>query len=202
MRVIIIFAVILCAGQAESEFWKYPQQFFTTWLRQGKTNSENKVTTTQTNAITNYSKEATKSLPRTSASVKIETKRPKFKATVTVPVTITEPVTILEKSSSSATTKRLYFTETTETTSTFVDTTTSELTATSSEQFRENQRTHNFYLSKREKPQIKIASNISQVSKFCFYFGFSWRKFYHFRSVIFNTIMREPNLFAILLTYL
>lgn len=165
MRVIIIFAALLCAGQAESEFWKYPQQFFTTWLRQGKTGSEDKVTTIQANANTNFTKEPSKSLPRTTVPVKIQTKKPKIKATVTS-VTTTVPVTIIEKSSSSATIKQLSFSETTENTSTFVDTTTSEVIATSTEQLRENQRTHDFYLSKREKPQIKIASNISQVSEY------------------------------------
>lgn len=164
MRVIIIFVAILCAGQAESQFWKYPQQFFSSWLRQGKTGSEDKVTTIQANTNTDFTEGTSKSLSRTTVPVKIETKKPRVKATIT-PVTMTVPVTTIEKSSNSATTKRQYFTETTETASTFVDTTTHEVTATSSEHLRENQRTHDFYLSKREKPQIKIASNISQVSE-------------------------------------
>lgn len=45
---------------------------------------------------------------------------------------------------------------------TLVDSTTQEVTGTTEEP-RDNHRVHDFYLSKREKPQVKIASNISQV---------------------------------------
>ncbi|XP_065166311.1 mucin-2 [Atheta coriaria] len=44
---------------------------------------------------------------------------------------------------------------------TFYDTTTQEATGTTEEP-RDNHRQHDFYLSKREKPQVKIATNISQ----------------------------------------
>ncbi|RZC31778.1 hypothetical protein BDFB_001312 [Asbolus verrucosus] len=169
MRV-IIFVVILCAVHVESQFWKYPQQLLSTWLRQGKTGSD-KVTTIPPIIISNLTAKTavtTKSLPKTTLPVKIETKRPTKAKTVTTQITTvkttTLPPTTTKRFFTTLTTKKLFLTSSASTeTSTLMETTTHEVTATTEEP-RENHRTHEFYLSKREKPQVKIASNISQVS--------------------------------------
>lgn len=55
-------------------------------------------------------------------------------------------------------------TATTTDASTLLDSTTQDVTVTT-EESRDNHRVHDFYLNKREKPQVsKITSNISQVS--------------------------------------
>ncbi|KAF5303765.1 hypothetical protein FQA39_LY09838 [Lamprigera yunnana] len=64
------------------------------------------------------------------------------------PITIRKPISITI--------------DTTQTeTSTLLDITTQDVTGTTEEP-RDNHHVHDFYLSKREKPQVKIASNISQ----------------------------------------
>lgn len=63
-----------------------------------------------------------------------------------------------------ATTPRKTATAFTTEASTLQDSTTQDVTVTT-EESRDNHRVHDFYLNKREKPQVsKIASNISQVS--------------------------------------
>ncbi|EFA11430.1 uncharacterized protein dsx-c73A [Tribolium castaneum] len=159
MRV-FIFVAILCAVHVESQFWKYPQQLISTWLRQGKTGSD-KVTTIPPATV---AKLTTKPPVTKGAPLKSESKRPtKAKTTMgaTTAKTTMVPVTTT-KLNGTVTTRRIISTSSAATeTSTIVETTTHEVTATTEEP-RENQRTHDFYLSKREKPQVKIASNISQ----------------------------------------
>lgn len=58
--------------------------------------------------------------------------------------------------------------------STLSDITTQDVTGTTEEP-RDNHQAHDFYLSKREKPQVKIASNISQVSFLHLRMNYSFR---------------------------
>ncbi|KAJ3640155.1 hypothetical protein Zmor_003471 [Zophobas morio] len=156
MRV-FIFVAILCAVQVESQFWKYPQEFLSSWLRQGKTGSD-KVTTVAPTTLNL----TTRGLPKTTLPAKRPTKAKGTTVEVTTAKTTMVPLTTTRKINGTLTTKRIFSTSSFATeTSTFMETTTHEVTVTTEEP-RENQRTHEFYLSKREKPQVKIASNISQ----------------------------------------
>lgn len=138
-------------------------------MRQGKTGSD-KVTTISPATvakITTKASSTTKGAPKTTLPIKNDNKRPsKTKTTpeVTTVKTTMVPVTTTKKLNGTVTTRKIISTSSSATeTSTLVETTTHEVTATTEEP-RENQRTHEFYLSKREKPQVKISSNISQVS--------------------------------------
>ncbi|KAH0819268.1 hypothetical protein GEV33_003519 [Tenebrio molitor] len=164
MRVVIL-VVILCAVHVDSQFWTYPQQLISTWLRQGKTGSD-KVTAlppTPPANLTTKTSPTTKGLQKTTLPAKSETKRPLKIKTTQVTTVKTTMVPISTTKRLNATTRRIVTTSSAATEATpFDETTTHEPTATTEEP-RENQRTHEFYLSKREKPQIKIASNISQT---------------------------------------
>lgn len=130
MRSFLILFALVFVAQVNSQFWKYPQEFFNSfsWLRQGKTSTENR------------------------SSI----------ATTTLPVTIQVNSTKLEEYTESTTSTGTSSEEESSSTS-LPDTTTQEVTGTTEEP-RDNHRVHDFYLSKREKPEVKIASNISQVS--------------------------------------
>lgn len=74
--------------------------------------------------------------------------------------------TVALTTTASTTSRKMNSTATAVTTeaSTLQDSTTQDVTVTT-EESRDNHRVHDFYLNKREKPQLsKITSNISQVS--------------------------------------
>lgn len=211
MRVIyVVIVLLICAVHVESQFWKYPQNMLTNWLRQGK-NSGDKVSTTSilttkpTTPTTSYQTTSsqptqtatttttpttisggiistTRNLPTTYQQIKLNdtlkrtnkiktTAKTNVVATKMTPiwstVAITTQTTLNIKRTTNnnlntASTANL-FTET----STIYDATTTtatsqDVTATTEEP---RERTHNFYMNKREKPQVKIATNISQASE-------------------------------------
>lgn len=192
---IILITLVFVAGRVDSQFWKYPQQFLNnfSWLRQAKTGSASLNPNTSTpdpprsanttapptsTFVTDASPKntAAQSVERfnvTRAALKRVTKTNGTTAATTIKQTTlrtgsTATMTTSSSSepSSSATTARRTTTGATATTdaSTLPDSTTQEVTGTTEEP-RDNHRVHDFYLSKREKPQVKIASNISQVSR-------------------------------------
>lgn len=170
MRV-LVFVSLLCVVQidCQTNFWDYSQNFLAKILRQGKSSADRVVTSTPvvTTPIptstkihtTLYTTQSTKT-PSTTlvpTSTAFYTTLPTDSSTVgknLTPITSTAAVTSTITDYSTA--------------STVLDTTTPDFVATTGEP-RENPNSHEFYLSssiKREKPQIKISSNISQVSFF------------------------------------
>lgn len=177
MRV-LVFIGLLCAVQVESQsnFWDYSQHFFTKLLRQGKNSVERVVTTTPiaTTLAPVTTRSSTKiTIPYTTLLFFSNKTQP------TTPVTTSTTTAFTTTQTESTTITKIYTptaTSTTPATSTFTDfstastvfdTTTPDFVATTGEP-RENPNSHEFYLPniKREKPQIKISSNISQVSNF------------------------------------
>lgn len=188
-----IFLSLVIAVQVDSQFWKYPQQFLNNfaWLRQGKTGGVSELPPTTTPAITSMFTTKITSPGETTKPVKVTNpsesgdSRTTFKKTTkskvtttpittgkptttkihTTPIWSTIPVTTLASTRTFKTTINVTATTATDTEATtmLLDTTTQEVTGTTEEP-RDNHRVHDFYLSKREKPQVKIASNISQVS--------------------------------------
>lgn len=161
MRALLLIG-LLCAVRVESQFWNNPN-FFQNWFRQPKNDLKREITTKSPTTITTTRKlqETTRTLQETTT---------KFETVTKIPPTI---------SYSAETTPRKLTTITSTVTSTDGSTiydTTSDVTGTTEEP-RDNSRTHDFYLSKRERPQIKISTNISQVSaaqfSICLHFLFS-----------------------------
>lgn len=146
MRALLLIG-LLCAVRVESQFWNNPN-FFQNWFRQPKNDLKREITTKSPTTITTTRKlqETTRTLQETTT---------KFETVTKIPPTI---------SYSAETTPRKLTTITSTVTSTDGSTiydTTSDVTGTTEEP-RDNSRTHDFYLSKRERPQIKISTNISQ----------------------------------------
>jgi hypothetical protein len=179
MRSLIIVALV-CAVCAEAQFWKLPQDIFEgfSWLRQGKTGGDRsstlaafgtnkpgvgvtapfektKGTKTTVSEMPTTIKRTTK--PKVTPNTKQNTKAVSNTVWTTVPIR-TQPTTTGRTTAQTVTTTSM----STET-STFMETTTQEDPGTTEEP-RDNHHVPDFYLNKREKPQVKIASNISQVS--------------------------------------
>lgn len=194
MRAIIIISLVI-AVQVDSQFWKYPQQFLNnfSWLRQGKTGTVSDVpivttTPSSTNMYTtkliplttvNATKQSKLTKPseiidsrttyknsKPKTTTPITTAKPTLTKTNTTPSWSTIPITTLPSTRTYKTTTNVTITTTTDTEATTIslDTTTQEVTGTTEEP-RDNHGLHDVYLSKREKPQVKNASSISQVSK-------------------------------------
>ncbi|KAG5899456.1 hypothetical protein JTB14_015309 [Gonioctena quinquepunctata] len=154
MRVIILVCV-LCATEANSQFWNNPQNFFQNWLRQPKSGLKRETTTKlpSTATITTTKKTAETTVPY-STKIESTTQLPKLPPTIAISDTTV-----------SSTSRKFTITSSIGTSteaSTVFETTTYDVTGTTEEP-RDNSRTHDFYVSKREKPHIKIIStNISQ----------------------------------------
>ncbi|CAG9855136.1 unnamed protein product [Phyllotreta striolata] len=131
-----LFIGFLCVVKVESQFWSNPN-FFQSWFRQAKNDLKRETTTKIPTTIrlqeTTLKSETVTKFPST-VPVSVET-TPRKLLTVTSIVTSTDGSTIYD--------------------------TTSDITGTTEEP-RDNSRTHDFYLSKRERPQIKVSTNISQ----------------------------------------
>ncbi|XP_050519448.1 uncharacterized protein LOC114339964 [Diabrotica virgifera virgifera] len=140
----ILFMSLLCAVRVESQFWSSPN-FLQSWFRQAKNELKREITTNRPDTIITTWKITETTIPY----VKTET-------TTKIPSTIIF--------SSETTPRKLSLVTSTITStdgSTIYDTTNSDVTGTTEEP-RDNSRNHDFYLSKRERPQIKISTNISQ----------------------------------------
>ncbi|ENN77533.1 hypothetical protein YQE_05981, partial [Dendroctonus ponderosae] len=172
MRV-LVFVGLLCAVQVESQsnFWDYSQNFLTKLLRQGKNSVERIVTSTPvpiTSVVRNTSSPTKVTTPYTTIFFTNKT-QPSSPATPSTTTTFTSTQTessIITKTYTSTATSTTPFTSTLSdfsTASTIFDTTTPDFVATTGEP-RENPNSHDFYLPhiKREKPHIKMSSNISQ----------------------------------------
>ncbi|CAG9759571.1 unnamed protein product [Ceutorhynchus assimilis] len=173
MRV-LVFVSLLCAVhiEAQTNFWDYSQNFFSKLLRQGKNSVERVVTTPiATTLVPTTARPPTKmTTPSYTTQMFLANKTQS-----TTPITITTTTYFTTTPTESTTITKAYTSVTTSTTpatstvvdfstaSTVFDTTTPDFVATTGEP-RENPNSHEFYLPniKREKPQIKIASNISQ----------------------------------------
>lgn len=147
MRVILIVFSLVSVACVEGQFWKYPQGFIESlaWSRKGRTNiqtSRDEIPTTQRN---NETTERIDDI--TERTTNLTT--PSF-------TSLTTPIWSRVDNSTETVTPPEFDEET------FQDTSTPEMGTT--EEPRDNHRLNDFYLTRREKPQVKIASNISQVS--------------------------------------
>lgn len=179
MRV-LVFVGLLCAVQIESQsnFWDYSQNFLTKLLRQGKNSVERIVTSTPvptTKVVTNTSLPTKITTPYTTIffTNKTQSSPPATPSTTATFTSTQTESSIITKTYTSTATSTTPFTSTLSdfsTASTIFDTTTPDFVATTGEP-RENPNSHDFYLPhiKREKPHIKMSSNISQVSNFCIF---------------------------------
>ncbi|CAH0562694.1 unnamed protein product [Brassicogethes aeneus] len=153
MRVLVLFAMLCVAVQVDSQYWNNPQEFLSTWFRQGKTG--------------NLTSEKPTTTILTTTPLQTTTQAQTVTMTKTTPSWTTVPLTTQQQASTTTKTttqQKANITTTSSTTTeavTVPETTTHESTGTTEEP-RDNHRTHDFYLSKREKPQVKIATNISQ----------------------------------------
>ncbi|KAK5639242.1 hypothetical protein RI129_011734 [Pyrocoelia pectoralis] len=190
MRFSLILLNMVMLAQVNCQFWKFPQEILNSfsWIRQGKTTNEKTTTLLPPTIITEKTRNetlastkppkttkpykantVTETIPTKIVEIKSTTKKrfqkTKPPTTFTQTVTTTPIWTTVQLTTLSPTTiKKSNPTtvEATETeTSTLLDTTTQDVTGTTEEP-RDNHHAHDFYLSKREKPQVKIASNISQ----------------------------------------
>lgn len=169
MRV-LVFVSLLCVVQidCQTNFWDYSQNFLAKILqRQGKSSAERVVTSTPvvTTPIPTSTKIQTTlyttQSPKTPSTTLVTTSTTLYTTLPTDSSTVGKNLTSITSTASVTSTIPDYSTA-----STVLDTTTPDFVATTGEP-RENPNSHEFYLSssiKREKPQIKISSNISQVS--------------------------------------
>lgn len=175
MRVIVVVG-ILCVVQVESQFWDHPQNLFQSWFRQGKATSHREVTLPPPTTVATKSESTVKSSVATTLTETTGTKKLAKAKTTFIPLqTSTKPTAVLTTlpvtTQSTTTARKTTLNDNSEAASTLTEgstvyeTTTHDVTGTTEEP-RDNSRTHEFYLSKREKPQIKIAANLSQVSEF------------------------------------
>ncbi|KAL1492699.1 hypothetical protein ABEB36_010915 [Hypothenemus hampei] len=161
MRV-LVFVGLLCAVQVQSQmdFWDLSQNFLSKLLRQGK-NSVERVPA-NISITTTLSPSTSKTISPYTTQLFIN----KNKTTTPLTTTQTESITTSKSTIIQGTTSLSSSTTTDfSTASTVFDTTTPDFVATTGEP-RENPNSHEFYLPstiKREKPQVKISSNISQV---------------------------------------
>lgn len=175
MRV-YFFIGLLCAVNADSQYWN--NNFLPSWFRVPK--SANIRDTTIASERTTLTINETTTVT-TTGSVDLSTSRIKIKSTTGAPkVNSTasllkerniNPVSTTPISSSTEKSTTAFTTSTVNEGSTIYDTTL--LDSATTEDLRDISRTHEFYLSKRNKPQIKISTNISQVRNF-FEKKYSW----------------------------
>lgn len=188
MRVLIVLS-LLCAVQpqhvqSQSKFWDYSQRFLSNFFRHGKNVAATGTTTESVTYISTTAPSTTpvRQTPEPSTKPTTTTLQPKETSTVFVSnktlasqTTLTTIVTTtisstsvsdleLGKNNFSTLTSTIAGLSTIEssTGSTIIDSTTPDFIATTGEP-RENPNSHEFYLSTRkEKPLIKLAANISQ----------------------------------------
>nr|CAH7726333.1 unnamed protein product [Callosobruchus chinensis] len=160
MRVIFTF-LVLCVVNVRPQIWQYPQKILDTWFRQGKTDGMHYTTfsapdftlktVTKTSLSATDSTTVHDSTPTVSKANNITTV-----ATTSVDMGSTVTPTAFSKKSTLSTVGSTVF----EPSTTDEITTPDNLETT--EESRDSSRTHEIYLPKKEKPLIKIASNISQ----------------------------------------
>lgn len=169
------FICLLCAV-SESQILE--SNFLPSWFRVAKSanirNSTVLPITSEKTKITTAMNNETTTQVATSESADFSTTRLKNKSTTGAPTVSTSlnstnirnmiHVTTHLSSPSTENSTVVFTTTTTTEGSTGDDTTFLEFATT--EELRDLSRTHEFYLTKRNKPQIKISTNISQVSEF------------------------------------
>ncbi|XP_060536818.1 uncharacterized protein LOC132708505 [Cylas formicarius] len=159
MRIVYIVS-LLCAVQGDAQLWNYPRNILSALTRRGKSADSEFISTTlnpvlaadstnlqQTNV--NEQVKSTKEISTTSTAIK------------TTPVTSSTPLTTIIPTNNNTLASTTFIGTTVTDGSTTYDSTTPDYTATTGEP-RESPNSHEFYLSKRDKPEIKISSNISQ----------------------------------------
>ncbi|CAH1964442.1 unnamed protein product [Acanthoscelides obtectus] len=151
MRVLLTF-LLLCVVQVRPQIWEYPQKILDTWLRRAKSDGAH-YTTFSTSSFTKTT------LPSTESTTLYDSTKPNnltTAATTTIDINSTStPGVFAKKSTLISDGSTVFEASTTEefTTNDSVETT---------EESRDSSRTHEIYLPKKEKPLIKISSNISQ----------------------------------------
>lgn len=170
MRVYFLIG-LLCAVNADSQYWD--NNFLPSWFRVAKSANDRETTISATtpekanttvvyNETTTYMTPEVTETPTTRSRNKTTTALPKANSIITstktrnISISTTPITTSTEKSTT------VFATSTLNEGSTFYDTTILDTATT--EELRDISRTHEFYLSHRNKPQIKISTNISQVS--------------------------------------
>lgn len=176
MRVYFLIC-LLCAVTAESQIWE--SNFLPSWFRVAKSaNTRNSTvlpfTSEKPKTTTAIINEPT-TQAATAENANFSTSHIKNKSTTGAPTVSSTlnpskvrnmiPVSTTHLSSPSTENSTVVLTTTTTTEESTVDDTTFLESATT-EELRDLSRTHEFYLSKRNKPQIKISTNISQVGVF------------------------------------
>lgn len=171
MRV-YFFIGLLCAVNADSQYWN--SNFLPSWFRVPKSanirdTTISSIASEKTTLTINETATVT-----TPGSIDLSTSRIKVKSTTGTPkVNSTasplkerniNPVITTPISSSTEKSTTAFTTSTVNEGSTIYETTL--LDSATTEELRDISRTHEFYLSKRNKPQIKISTNISQVRHF------------------------------------
>lgn len=182
MRLVILLTIVV-AIQVECQFWSSPKEFLNnfSWFRQPKMNSDTDVTAAPTSALTTdqqttigiptiiggrKSINTTAKVATTTATTKRTTPKTKPKQPMTTTLNDIQTIPTV----TGAVTKKIVSQPAT-TTTTFITTTDrfTDMTATTEDESvtlesRDNPRVHQYFPNKREKPQVKIAANISQVS--------------------------------------
>lgn len=166
MRVIILSLVSMIVF-VDCQFWKYPQSFLENfaWARKGRTanmqtsqDATATTTTTQRNNETTERIEDFTTLMRLAQTTNLSTIKMKYTTQ-----SFTSATTLLTSSKVDLDKETITPSDIEDDDTSFQDTSTQEEMGTTEEP-RDNHRLNDFYLSRREKPQVKIASNISQVS--------------------------------------
>ncbi|XP_057655543.1 uncharacterized protein LOC130893439 [Diorhabda carinulata] len=143
MRALLI-VYLLCVVRAEPQLWDSPNLLHS-WFRQARSDLKRDLTTKPPSSITTTKKiqETTIPLLKSETVTKLPSTLPFY--TETTP----KKINLITSTISSTDGSTIY------------DTTVNDFTETTEEP-RDNSRNHDFYLSKRERPQIKISTNISQ----------------------------------------
>lgn len=172
MRV-YFFIGLLCAVNADSQYWN--NNFLPNWFRVPKSAN---IRDTKLPSIASEKTKTTTLINNgtTPGSIDLSTSRIKNKTTTTTPIVNSTASLLKERNINSVSTTPIsssteksttaFTTSTVNEGSTVYDTT--FLDSATTEELRDISRTHEFYLSKRNKPQIKISTNISQVREFFF----------------------------------
>ncbi|KAK9718879.1 hypothetical protein QE152_g22961 [Popillia japonica] len=164
MRVIILSLVSMIVF-VDCQFWKYPQSFLENfaWARKGRTanmqtsqDATATTTTTQRNNETTERIEDFTTLMRLAQTTNLSTIKMKYTTQ-----SFTSATTLLTSSKVDLDKETITPSDIEDDDTSFQDTSTQEEMGTTEEP-RDNHRLNDFYLSRREKPQVKIASNISQ----------------------------------------
>lgn len=162
MRVYLVFFLFVAVSvSADNPFWAYSQNLLNGWFRHAKTATLNATKSTTLASLTDQTKTTPTTIP---IKISTDSYHPVSKNVVN---NITSLMSAIINKTTPHSTKSLTLLTTTPVSTTVTDLpeerSTSENIDTTIEP-RENHRTHNFYLSKRDKHPVvtNVASNISQ----------------------------------------